>query len=181
MTICKKEGCCELSSPQNTGDLCLDPQKPDTQEPAFLQKLWALHQSPGSTRLLAQAICPKHVHSHSKDVSAARECCKFLSCGILSTQTAMGYPPARVLNQALSSSSLGESFRCRVWLNWQLGQRSQLLKCKCIQQGGEKKPSRTNPPELYLPDRQVWPERMASSVPSYIKEAQCGLTFLRDK
>lgn len=142
MTICKKEGCCELSSPQNSGNLCLDPEKPDPQEPAFLQKLQALHQSPGSVRLLAQAICPKHVHSHSRDVSAARECCKFLSCRILSTQTAMGYPPARVLNQALCSSSSGESFRCLVWLNWQLGQRSQLLKCKCIQQGGEK-----NPPE----------------------------------
>lgn len=159
-------------------NLCLDPEKPDPQEPAFLQKLQALHQSPGSVRLLAQAICPKHVHSHSRDVSAARECCKFLSCRILSTQTAMGYPPARVLNQALCSSSSGESFRCLVWLNWQLGQRSQLLKCKCIQQGGEKKPSRTNPPELYLPGRCVWSERKASSVPSYIKEAHVGLHFL---
>lgn len=124
----------------------------------------------GSARLLAQAICPKHVHSHSKDVSAARECCKFLSCRILSTQTAMGYPPARVLNQVLSSSSLGESFRCRVWLNWQLGQRSQLLKCKCIQQGGEKKPSRTNPPRSLPSCRQVQLERKASSVSSTLRK-----------
>lgn len=73
MTICRKEGCCQLSSPQNSGDLCLDPQKPDPQEPAFLQELRALHQRPSTVRLVAQAICPEHVHSHSKDVSAALE------------------------------------------------------------------------------------------------------------
>lgn len=66
--------------------------------------------------------------------------CKFLPCRILSTHTAMGYTPVRVLNQTLGGSS--QSFRGRVWLNWQVGQRSQLLKCKCIQRGGER-----NPPE----------------------------------
>lgn len=73
MTISKKEGCCQLSSPQNSSDLRLDPQKPDPQEPALLQELRALHQRPSPERLVAQAICPEHVHSHSKDVSVALE------------------------------------------------------------------------------------------------------------
>lgn len=73
MTICKKEGCCQLSSPQNSNDLCLDPQKPDTQEQALLQELRALHQRLSTERLVAQAIYPEHLHSHSKDVSVALE------------------------------------------------------------------------------------------------------------
>lgn len=73
MTICKKEGCCQLSSPQNSNDLCLDPQKPDTQEQALLQELRALHQRLSTERLVALAIYPEHLHSHSKDVSVALE------------------------------------------------------------------------------------------------------------
>lgn len=73
MTICKKEGCCQLSSLPNSNDLCLDPQKPDTQEQALLQELRALHQRLSTERLVAQAICPKHLHSHSKDVSVVLE------------------------------------------------------------------------------------------------------------
>ena len=73
MTICEKEGCCQLSSPQNLNDLCFDPQKPDTQEQALLRELRALHQRLALRGSLPELSTPAHLHSHSKDVSVALE------------------------------------------------------------------------------------------------------------
>lgn len=166
--------------PAKNRDLCHDHlQKGRMLLTFFSPKLWWPLPWPSETRPTGTGFFCRNWELYTRDpalrgwlprLSAPNMCthipkmfplnwngCKCLSCRILSTQAAMGYTPARLLNQALCGSSQQESFRCRVWLNWQLGQRSQLLKCKCIQQGGERKPSRTNPPELYLHDRWVIP------------------------
>lgn len=162
----------------NSGDLCLDPQKPDHRNWLFYRN-WELYtRDPAPWGWLPRLSAPNMCTHIPKMFPLNWNGCKCLSCRILSTQAAMGYTPARVLSPAQCGSSQQGSFRCRVWLNWQLGQRSQLLKCKCIQKGGERKPSRTNPPEFYLHDRWVSPYRKPSPTP--IIEAHVGLHCFRD-
>lgn len=91
MTICKKEGCCQLSSPQNSNDLCLDPQKPDTQEQARLFcRNWELYTRDSALRGLSPRLSTPNICTHIPKMFPLRwNGCKFLSCRILSKQTAM--------------------------------------------------------------------------------------------
>lgn len=113
------------------------PQKPDPQEPAPLQESRALPQRPAlrgsSPRLSAPNMCthiPEMLPLHWNG-------CKFLSCRILSKQTAMNCTPAGDLNQALLTS-LQQSFQMPSMSELATGPKETTLKMQMYTGEGKK-------------------------------------------
>lgn len=133
MTSCRKEGCCQLSSPQNSDDLCLDPSEnryTGTGSWAGIESFTP--ETRRGERLVAWLSTPNICTHIPKMFPLLRwKDCKFLSCRILSKQTP-GDCPLQPLSRGGSSltghhspppTSLSDAESDCIW--W-LGQSSKL-------------------------------------------------------
>lgn len=100
-------------------------------------ELRALYQRPALRGWLPEPAATPNICTHIPKMFPLRcKGCKFLSCGILSKQTAVNCALQQELWTQPRSPHHNKSLRCRIWLHGWLGQRSKLSKCKYTRGGG---------------------------------------------
>lgn len=113
---------------------------------------WELYTRDSALRGLSPRLSTPNSCTHIPKMFPLRwNGCKFLSCRILSKQTAMNCTVPRAQQEFWTehrSPHCNKSFRCRIWLNRWLGQRSNFKNAN----RPRKKPNSTRIPPLVTYD-----------------------------